>query len=316
MTGADLSVQIGNLILNNPVMPASGTFSEPLAEFIHLNDLGALVTKSITLDVREGNSSPRLAETPAGLLNAIGIPSKGVQKFIAETLPFYAALTVPLIPSISADTGDDFARLASILEKQSVVRGLEVNISCPNLEDDGKSFAMDAEQTYRVIRKVRQATSLPVWAKLSPNTQSVVEVALAAQTAGADAVVVANTLLAMAIDVETRRPKLGNVTGGLSGPAIKPIILRMVYQVAKAVSIPIIGVGGIRSAQDALEYLMAGATAIQVGTYNFVNPRGMVDVIAGMQDYLQRHGCSSVREIIGAALSPLTGAEEKQKTAG
>ena len=250
----DLSVRVGGLTLRNPVMPASGTFAEGLDRVMDFNRLGAFVTKTITRELRTGNPLPRVVERPGGLINAIGIPSKGVTYFVEETLPYYAAYDPPLVVSISAPTADGFASLASELTLPGVA-AIEANISCPNIEEDGKAFAMHPEATDKVIRALRGATSLPLWVKLTPNTGDMPEVARAAEAAGADAVVVANTILSMAIDLKTFKPCLGNIMGGLSGPAIKPIILRHVFQCAKAVRIPVIACGGISSADDAVEYI-------------------------------------------------------------
>jgi dihydroorotate dehydrogenase (NAD+) catalytic subunit len=301
MSNIDMSVSIGSLHLANPIMSASGTFSEDYHQAIDFNKLGALVTKSITPNKRMGNKGPRIAETTAGMINAVGIQSKGIDAFISKSIPFYQQFSSPLIVSISADTSTDFARLAKQLTIDGVA-ALEVNISCPNLEDSGKSYAMDPVQTYKVMKEVRAATHLPLLAKLTPNTSNITEVAKAAEKAGSDALVVANTILAMAIDVETRKPKVGNVMGGLSGPAIKPIIVRMVYQVAQAVNIPIIGCGGVSSAYDALEYMIAGASAVQVGTYSFVHPTGMLDILDGMTEYAQRHGISKITDLVGTTI--------------
>jgi dihydroorotate dehydrogenase (NAD+) catalytic subunit len=294
----DMSVSIGGITFKNPVMSASGTFSEDFHQAIDFNRLGALVTKSVTPNPRMGNRGPRVAETTAGMINAVGIQSKGVDEFIKKSIPFYQKYNSPLIVSISADTVDDFVRLAEQLSIEGV-DALEVNISCPNLEDNGKSYAMDPAQTYRVMTEVRKASSLPLFAKLTPNSSHISEIALAAEEAGSDGLVVANTILAMAINVETRKPKVGNVMGGLSGPAIKPIIVRMVYQVAQAVNIPIIGCGGICTAEDAIEYMVAGASVVQVGTYSFVNPTGMLEIIQGMEQYALRHGLSKITDVVG-----------------
>lgn len=298
----NMKVSLGGLVLPNPIMPASGTFGEELESIIDFNRLGAIVTKSVTLEPRSGNPSPRIAETTAGIINAVGIQSKGVEAIIRYSIPFYKQFTPPLIVSISADTSEDFVALAQQVTVEGVT-AIEVNISCPNLEDNGKSYAMVPHQTFRVMEKIRAVTHLPLFAKLTPNTNDIVEVAKAAASAGADAVVVANTILAMAIDLETRKPKVGNVMGGLSGPAIKPIIVRMVYQVANHVEIPVIASGGIRTPEDAIEYMIAGATAVQVGTHNFVQPSGMLDIIAGMESYAVRHGISSIRDIIGTVVT-------------
>lgn len=297
---ADLSTRIGALTLKNPIMPASGTFSEELAEVFDLDCIGAHVTKTITREKRSGNPVPRVCEVNGAMLNSIGIPSKGAEWFVKNTIPFYAAYEAPLVISISANTADDFARFA---EEVSVpgVAAIEVNISCPNLEDHGKAFAMRPGSTEDVIRKIRSATYLPIWAKLSPNTGEVVDVALAAEAAGADALVTANTMLAMAIDSRSGEIKLGNVMGGLSGPALKPITLRMTYQCAKAVAIPVIGCGGISSVDDVIEYLMAGARAVQVGTATFISPNTMPRLVAKLEATLAARGLASLDALIGSA---------------
>lgn len=299
MSQLDMTVSIAGISMRNPVMPASGTFAEEMAQIMDLNRLGALVTKSVTKHPRMGNPGPRMAETTAGMINAVGIQSKGVQALCEKSIPFYAQFESPLIVSISADTADDFADMATLLSVPGVA-ALEVNISCPNLEDNGRSYAMDPHQTYRVIEQIRKSTSLPIFAKLTPNSNSIADVAVAAEHAGADALVIANTLLAMSIDVITRKPAVGNVMGGLSGPSIKPIIVRMVYQAYKRVNIPIIGCGGICNAEDVIEYMLAGASAIQVGTYNFVNPLGMIEIIRGVEEFASKHGIYRLKDLIGA----------------
>lgn len=296
----DLAVDMGRgLVLANPVMPASGTFAEGLAKVVDLNGLGALVTKTITAELRGGNPVPRVSEVGNGMLNSIGIPSKGIDHFLDETLPFYRRFSSPLIVSISAPTVDEFARAAERLNVEGIA-GIEANISCPNIEEDGKAFAMRPGTTEQAVSAMRRVTDLPLWAKLTPNTGDIAAVARAAEAAGADALVVANTILAMSIDIETMRPTLGNVMGGLSGPAVKPITLRMTYQCARAVDIPVIGCGGIASAEDAVEYLLAGARAVQVGTATFVRPGTMDEVIAGIAVYCRRKGFNRVVEMIGA----------------
>jgi len=291
-------VSVGGLRLANPVMPASGTFADGLAKVIDFNGLGAFVTKTITRELRIGNPTPRVCETQAGLINSIGIPSKGVPYFLETTLPFFRQFAAPLIVSISAPTVDGFASLAAEVSVAGVA-AIEANISCPNLEADGKAFAMVAAATEAAVRRLRQATKLPLWAKLTPNTGDIAEIARAAEAAGADALVVANAILAMAIDIETRRPRLGNVTGGLTGPGIKPIILRQVWQCARAVKIPIIGCGGISSAGDAVEYLLAGASAVQVGTASFIHPTAMPTIIDGLARYCERHGIARIADLVG-----------------
>jgi dihydroorotate dehydrogenase (NAD+) catalytic subunit len=295
----DLSVSVGGLRLLNPVMPASGTFADGLANTIDINRLGAFVTKTITRAKRSGNPVPRVAEIQAGMLNAIGIPSKGVDDFIGSTVPFYRAYTPPLIASISADSAFEFGVLAAQLSVVPGIAGIEANISCPNIEEDGKAFAMHAKSTAQVVKALRASTHLPLWVKLTPNTGEIAAVARAAQDEGADAVVVANTILGMAIDVNTRRPRLGNVMGGMSGPAVKPIMVRMTYQCSKAVSIPVIGCGGIANADDALEFMLAGAKAVQVGTATFVRPGAMLDVIDGLLAYCQRNGIGRLQDVVG-----------------
>ena len=297
----DLAVDIAGLRLKNPIMPASGTFSEELADVFDLDLLGAHVTKTITRGKRAGNPTPRVCEVDGSMLNSIGIPSKGVAAFLDTVVPFYRAYRAPLVVSISGNTADEFATLCSEVTVEGVA-AIEVNISCPNIEEDGKAFAIRPSSTFDVMKKLRRATHLPLWAKLTPNTGETSEVARAAEEGGADALVVANTLLAMAIDIRTRRPKLGNLMGGLSGPSLKPIALRMAYQCARATNIPVIGCGGISTAEDVLEYLIAGASAVQVGTATFINPTAMVTIIADLERLLQREGIASVREIVGTVI--------------
>lgn len=295
----DISTRIGALRLSNPIMPASGTFSEDLDGLFDLDLLGAHVTKTITAEVRGGNPTPRVCEVQGSMLNSIGIPSKGVGYFLEHVVPYYARFNAPLVISISANTADDFARLC---ERVSVagVAAIEVNISCPNIEADGKAFAIRPSTTHQVMEKLRAASDLPLWAKLTPNTGETSEVAQAAEAAGADALVVANTALAMAIDIHTRKPKLGNLMGGLSGPALKPIALRMAYQCAKAVRIPVIGCGGIATVEDVVEYLIAGASAVQVGTATFINPTVMPRLIDGLRQWCAGNGVETLGDLIGS----------------
>jgi dihydroorotate dehydrogenase (NAD+) catalytic subunit len=296
----DLSTRIGTLSLKNPIMPASGTFSEELADVFDLDCIGAHVSKAITRERRSGNPVPRVCEIRGAMLNSIGIPSKGAEWFVRNTIPFYTQYEAPLVVSISAGTADDFARFSEEISIPGV-DAIEVNISCPNIEDHGKAFAMRPGSTENVIRKIRDATDLPLWAKLSPNTGEVVEVAQAAEAAGANALVAANTMLAMAIDSRTGEIRLGNVMGGLSGPAIKPITLRMTYQCANAVSIPVIGCGGISTVDDVIEYLMAGARAVQVGTATFISPNTMPRLVRELEAALIARGLASVDALIGTA---------------
>lgn len=293
-----LDVDIGALRLKNPIMPASGTFSEDLADVFDLDLLGAHVTKTITRGFRGGNPTPRVCEVGGSMLNSIGIPSKGVGYFLENVVPIYQGYKTPLVVSISGNTADEFAQLCAEVSVPGV-DAIEVNISCPNIEEDGKAFAIRPSSTFEVMTKLRRATSLPLWAKLTPNTGETSEVARAAEEAGADALVVANTILSMAIDIRTRKPKLGNLMGGLSGPSLKPIALRMAYQCARATKIPVIGCGGISTVEDAVEFLIAGASAVQVGTATFINPTAMVTMIDDLRHYLEAEGLSSVREIIG-----------------
>jgi dihydroorotate dehydrogenase (NAD+) catalytic subunit len=301
----DLSVRVGGLTLANPVMPASGTFAEGLDKAIDFNRLGAFVTKTITRELRAGNPLPRVVERPGGLINSIGIPSKGVPYFLEHTLPYYASYRPPLVVSISAPTAEDFAHLAAELTRPGI-SAIEANISCPNIEEDGKAFAMRAASTEAVVRQLRAATPLPLWVKLTPNTGDLPEVAQAAEAAGADALVVANTILAMAIDLQTFKPCLGNVMGGLSGPAVKPIVLRQVYQCARTVRIPVIGCGGISTTEDAVEYLLAGATAVQVGTATFVQPAAMTTIIDGLAKFCERREFDRISDLIGAVINEET----------
>jgi dihydroorotate dehydrogenase (NAD+) catalytic subunit len=282
-------------------MPAAGTFSvESASKFYDVNRLGAVVAKTVTLHRREGNRTPRVAETVGGMLNSVGLQNAGVDSFLLEEMPKLTGLTTPVIISIAGHTVDEFAALARKLDAAPGIAAIEVNVSCPNVECGGKVFAADAEQLNSVLSAVRIATSKYLIVKLSPNAGDMVKMALAAEAAGADCLCVANTLLGMKIDTRTRRPVLANIVGGLSGPAVKPVILRMVYQIAASVSIPVIGVGGIVTAEDAIEYLLAGAAAVQVGTASFTNPSAMIDIIQGLEEYLRANQIASLRELIGA----------------
>lgn len=291
------------LRLQNPVMVASGTFGygTEYQSLVDVQRLGAICSKGITVRPRQGAPMPRVVETPAGMLNAIGLQNVGVRGVIADKAPIWARWRVPVLVNISGETVEEFEVLAERLDGVPGVAGLEVNISCPNLRAGGRLFADDPESAATVTRAVRAATGLPLLLKLSPNAGDVVLVARAVEDAGADAVAVANTLLGMAIDVRGRKPAVANVTAGLSGPAIRPIILRMVYQVAAAVQVPVVGVGGIGSADDALQFLMAGATAIQVGTATFVEPRTALQVLDDLTSYLVEQGISDVNEVVGVA---------------
>ena len=298
----EMRVSIGSLTLKNPVMPASGTFGLEHARVMDFARLGACVTKSVTPALRAGNPTPRVCETDAGMLNSIGIPSKGLAHFREQVIPAYAAWATPLVVSVSADTIEEFAQACAELSVPGVA-AIEANISCPNLEEDGRAFAMSARDTAAVLAAIRARTSLPLWAKLTPNTGDIAAIARAAEEAGAEAVVVANTILGMAIDVRTRKPKLGNMMGGLSGPAVKPIIVRMVYQCARAVRIPVVGCGGITTAEDAVEYMLAGAAAVQVGTASFLHPRAMIAVIEGLERYCEAHSFARAAELTAAMVA-------------
>lgn len=309
----DLSVRIGSLTLANPVMPGSGTIAEGLADIVDLSGFGAIVLKTFTPDIREGVLPPRVAEFADATLFSIGIPSKGPEYFLSHTLPFFSRFGPPLVASISADTAEDFGRLAARITDPRIA-AIEANISCPNLRANGLAFAMDPGATAEVVAAMRAATAIPIWAKLTPNTGEIARIARAAEEAGAEALIVANALLGMAIDAESRRPRLGNVIGGLTGPAVKPVILRMVHQCHQAVKIPIIGCGGISTGEDAVEYMLAGATAVQMGTINFVHTGAMENAIGWIGDYCRRHEIAAVRELIGALRPPL--AVERARDAG
>lgn len=295
----DMRIEVGGVSLNNPIMPGSGTFGEGMARAIDLNRLGAIVTKTITRDLREGVPPPRVAELRESTLFSIGIPSKGPDHYLNELVPFYRQFTPPLVASISADTIDDFAELAARIGVPGVA-AIEANVSCPNLKQNGEAFGMSAQATHDVIKAMKSATRVPVWAKLTPNVGDIAAVARAAEAAGADALVVANALLAMAIDVETFTPKVANVMGGITGNAVKPIIVRMAYQCARAVSIPVIGCGGVSTAEDALEYLLAGCSAVQVGTASFIHPNAMLRILDDLHAFCERKGVARIADLVGA----------------
>ncbi|TSA47984.1 MAG: dihydroorotate dehydrogenase [Deltaproteobacteria bacterium] len=298
----DLAVTIGNMILKNPVMTASGTFGygEEYAPFVDLNRLGAVVVKGLSLEPRSGNPPPRIMETPSGMLNAVGLQNIGVRTFIDEKLPFLRKFDTAVIANIFGETVDEYRRMAEILSGAEGVRAIEVNISCPNVNKGGIAFGARPELAAEVTRGVRGETGLPLIVKLTPNVTDIAEIALAVEAAGADAVSLINTVTGMSVDIEKRRPHLANVTGGLSGPAIRPVALRMVWQVVCAVKIPVIGIGGIMTASDALEFIITGATAIQVGTANFVNPASVLKILDGMGEYLVRHKMVNIAELIGS----------------
>ena len=298
---ADLSVTLGKLKLKNPVLVASGTFGygQDYEDLMPAQFLGALVTKTITLHAREGNPCPRIAETHQGMLNSIGLENQGVIHFLRDELPRMRKLSVPIIVSISAESPSQFTQLVKSFKGVSDVAAFELNVSCPNL---GKKelIGQNAKAVYQVTKAVKRATKLPVIVKLTPNVTNIADIARSAKRAGADTLSLVNTFSGMAVDIATKAPKLGRVSGGLSGPAIKPLALSMVYQVYKAVKIPIIGMGGITSAEDALEFMICGATAVAVGTASFVNPKAALEVIQGIASYLDEHELNNVSKLIGS----------------
>lgn len=291
------------LRLKNPVMTASGTFGygNEYARLLDVGKLGAIVTKGVTLRPRRGNAQPRLVETPAGMLNSIGLQNPGAEAVITQKAPMWARLGVPVIVNIAGETVEEYARLAELFDAVPGVAALEVNVSCPNVKVDGMAFGVDPVAAAEVTSAVKTAASMPVIVKLSPNVTNIVEIAQAVVEAGADAVSLINTLLGMAIDVRSRKPCLSTTTGGLSGPAIRPVALRMVYQVARVIDVPIIGIGGITSTDDALQFLMAGASAVQIGTSTFVNPTTAIDIVDGLAVFLESEGLKSIGAIIGVA---------------
>lgn len=297
----NLAVKIGNLELKNPVMGASGTFGfgKEYEDFLDVNEIGAIVTKGVTPKPRAGNPGVRIAETPAGMLNCIGLENPGVDAFICDILPKIKKYNTAVIVNISASTVEEYAEMAWRLDIDSV-DAVEVNISCPNVKEGGIVFGTDPKAAAAVTRAVKTHTSKTVIVKLSPNVTDITVMAKAVEEAGADAISMINTLTGMVIDINTRKPLLGNITGGLSGPAVKPVAVRMVWQVAKAVKIPIIGMGGITCAEDAIEFMLAGATAVAVGAYNFVDPSALKVVADGIADYMKKHNIEDVNELVGA----------------
>lgn len=303
---ADLSVRIGSLTLTNPILAASGCFGYGVeyADSLDLASLGGVVSKGLFLQAREGHPPPRIVETPAGMINAIGLQGIGARRFVEERLPELRRLGATVIANVCGVTLDEYAEVARVLSDAEGVAALELNISCPNIKEGGIQFGCSLAGTYDVVNAVRKVTSLPIMPKLTPNVTDVASFARAAEDGGADAVSLVNTFLAMAIDVETRTPMLSNVMGGLSGPAIRPIAVRMVWECRQAVKLPIIGIGGITSARDALEFFIAGATAVQVGTANFVDPFIWAGLTAGVDAYLDRHGLPRVADLVGQLQMP------------
>ncbi|MBR1631827.1 MAG: dihydroorotate dehydrogenase [Paludibacteraceae bacterium] len=296
------SVNIGSLRLSNPVLTASGTFGYGLeyTDFISLERLGGIIVKGTTLHPRQGNPYPRMAETPSGMLNAVGLQNPGVEYFATQTYPKIKDLPTQVIVNVSGSAVDDYVACAERIAQLENIPAIELNISCPNVRQGGMAFGTSVRAASEVVRAVRQAYGKVLIVKLSPNVTDIVEIACAAEQAGADAVSLVNTFLGMAVDAERQRPILSTVTGGLSGPCIKPIALRMVWQVARAVHIPVIGLGGIMTATDAVEFLLAGATAVQIGTANFVDPRRSVDIAQGIEDHMTRHHIDDINQLIGA----------------
>lgn len=286
------------MVLRNPVMPASGCFAIEYREALDLNRLGALVVKSVSPKSRAGNPTPRVCDAYSGMLNSIGIPGKGLDYYRENVLPAYLKFDTPVVVSISADTADEFGEACEAMSLPEVA-AIEANISCPNLEADGMAFAMQPDTTYKAVFAIRRRTNHPLWVKLTPNAGNIAAIARAAEDAGADAIVMGNTVLGMAIDVRTRKPKLGNVMGGLSGPAIKPVALRLTHQCYRAVRIPVIGCGGIQCADDAVEFMLAGASAVQVGTASFRDPGAMQKIIDGLEAYCAQTGVDNIQDLTG-----------------
>ena len=307
----DLSVKIGKIRMRNPIMVASGTFGygKEYEDIVDLKRLGAIVTKTITLSPRSGNAPPRIVETPAGMLNSIGLENDGLDAFVKDKMPYLRSLGIPVIISIGGETIDEFAKLAKQLDGVEGIAGLEINISCPNLKvtrslghqvTSSTLFSQDKRLTHKVVRKIRRATNLTVITKLTPNVTDITEIARAAQDAGSDAISLVNTYMAMAVDIEERRPMLGSVTGGLSGPAIKPIALKAVWDVRNSVDIPIVGMGGIVSMKDVLEFMICGATAVALGSVNFTYPNKSIEIIDKLGYYIKSHNIKRIKELVGA----------------
>jgi len=297
----DLSVKVGALALPNPIMPASGTFSYEFAQVIDLNRLGALVTKTVSRPYRPGNPPPRVHEIESGMINSIGLPTKGLEYFLKVQLPEYRRYKPPVVCSITSETIEDFAAMARDVSVPGV-EAIELNISCPTRQPGGGNFALNEDTTYKVVKACRSMTAKPLWAKLSPNAGEITSVAEAAEKAGANAITVSNTILGLKINVDTRRSCIGNGYGGISGPGVKPIVLRMVHQCSKSVKIPIIGCGGIMRVEDVVEYLLAGATAVEVGFANFRHPTAMIGLIEGLEKWCAKKGVTRVAELTGAML--------------
>lgn len=300
----DLTVKIGTAEFKNPVMTASGTFGygSEFADFVDLKQLGAVVVKGISLEPRSGNPPPRIVETPCGMLNAIGLENVGVTAFLDKKMLYLRKVNASIIVNILGNSINDYRELAAKLNEVDDITALEVNISCPNVTKGGTAFGTDPKMAYAVTKAACQATTLPIIVKLTPNVTDITLIARAVEDGGASGISLINTLLGMAIDVKSRKPVLGNVVGGLSGPAIKPVALRMVWQTARAVNIPVIGIGGIATTEDAVQFLLAGATAIEIGTANFINPRVTLDILDGIKKYLSDNQMASIHELIGGLI--------------
>ena len=301
-----LAVDLGGLGLKTPVLVASGTFGygEEYRNLMSYSHLGAIITKGISLRSQPGNPPPRLAETTCGMLNAIGLQNIGVKALVEEKMPHLKKYGIPIIANIYGTSLKDYGEVAKRLDGVSGIAALEINISCPNIKKGGISFGTDPREVFKVVRKVKESSSLPIMVKLSPNVTDITVIARSAEEAGADSLSLINTLIGMAVNVETRAPLLGNITGGLSGPAIKPVALRMVWEVYKTVNIPVVGIGGICTARDALEFFITGASAVQIGTAQFVNPTVTSEVVTGLENYLKDHSLSSIKEIVGTLEVP------------
>ncbi len=296
----NMCVDIGGIDIKNPVMTASGTFGygSEFEKLIDLNRLGAIVVKGLSLEPSRGNPPPRIVETPCGMLNAIGLENVGLKTFVKEKLPFLRRLDTPIFVNVYGKSTEEYAELVDRLEDVGGISGIEVNISCPNVKSGGMAFGAYSESAAEVVGAIRKQTVRPLMVKLSPNVTDITEIAKSVEGEGADSISLINTITGMAIDIETRRPKIANITGGLSGPAIKPVALRMVWQVAQTVNVPVIGIGGIMTAEDALEFLIAGAVAVQVGTANFINPHATVDIIDGIEVFLMERNIPDIADII------------------
>ena len=298
---ADLKTKIGELTMKNPVMTASGTFGYGVefADFVNLEEIGGIIVKGTTLHAREGNNYPRMVETASGMLNCVGLQNKGVDYFCEHIYPEIKDIKTNMIVNVSGSSLEDYAACAARVNELEHIPAIELNISCPNVKQGGMAFGVTAEGAAAVVRAVREVYDKTLIVKLSPNVTSISDIALAVEDAGADAVSLINTLMGMVIDIEKRKPVLSIATGGMSGPAVKPVAVRCVWQVAKAVNIPVVGLGGIMNANDAIEFFLAGASAIEIGTANFIDPAVTVKVAQGIDDWLDRHGCKSVGEIVG-----------------